>query len=141
MDDDQRIGLGGDGLSCNPANFYSSSRLRPKNEEGILVSPLSSGDGDGGGGDGKRKLKSSRRPLSLPLCLRPQFPFMGELFSYLNVAETAAAAEATGGSGGGEDELLHGGNIIEARGTTTEASSSLSLARAPGVSHYPFAFP
>ena len=67
VDDDQRIGLGGDGLSCNPANFYSSSRLRPKNEEGILVSPLSSGDGDGGGGDGKRKLKSSRRPLSLPL--------------------------------------------------------------------------
>ena len=70
---------------------------------------------------------------------------MGELFSYLNVAETAAAAveEATGAGGGGEDELLHGGNIIEgARGATAEASSSSSLARAPGrVSHYPFAFP
>ena len=67
---------------------------------------------------------------------------MGELFSYLNVAGTVAteAEEAAGGGGDGEDELLlrHGGNIIEARGTT-EASSS--PARAPGVSHYPFAFP
>ena len=68
---------------------------------------------------------------------------MGELFSYLNVAETAAAAaaEEEEATVGGEDELLHGGNIIEgARGATAEASSS-SLARAPGrVSHYPFAF-
>ena len=65
---------------------------------------------------------------------------MGELFSYLNVAGTAATEEAAGGGGGAEDELLlrHGGNIIEARGMT-EASSS--PARAPGVSHYPFAFP
>ena len=70
---------------------------------------------------------------------------MGELFSYLNVAETAAAAavEETKSGGGGEDELLHGGNIIEgARGATAAEASSSSLARAPGrVSHYPFAFP
>ena len=71
---------------------------------------------------------------------------MSELFSYLNVAETAKAAaveEATGAGGGGEDELLlHGGNIIEgARGATAAEASSSSLARPPGVSHYPFAFP
>ena len=110
-DDDQRSVS-----PCTPANFYGRP---PKNEEGILVSPLSSG-GDCGG---KRKLKSSRRvvrPLSLPPSLpSPQFPFMGELFSYLNVAETAPAARAMCGN---DDELLrHTSNIIE--DGITEASS------------------
>ena len=90
-----RNGGRGHGSSCDPANFYG----RPKNEEGILVSPLSSG-----GGGGKRKLKLEEQPS----------PFMGELFSYLNVAETAAAM-------GGDELPPHSGNIIEER--RTEASS------------------
>ena len=96
-----RNGGRGHGSSCDPANFYG----RPKNEEGILVSPLSSGGGGGGGG-GKRKLKLEEQPS----------PFMGELFSYLNVAETATAAAM-----GGDELPPHSGNIIEER--RTEASS------------------
>ena len=102
--DNDQHGGGGRGPSCKNTNFYGLPRRPPpKNEEGILVSPLLSG---GGGGGGKRKFKSGSRR-------RGPLPFMAELFSYLNVAETAAAM--------GGDELLHSGKIIEERGT--EASS------------------